>query len=48
MRVRSSGKKTKRNVPGHLGRELPPLPRQLPKMPQRPIAPPQRIPPKGR
>jgi hypothetical protein len=42
MRVRSSGKKTKRDVPG---RDLPPMPRQLP---QRPVAPPRRIPPKGR
>ncbi|WP_345558220.1 hypothetical protein [Nonomuraea rosea] len=40
MRVRRSGKN--RSLP-----ELP-LTRQLPKMPQRPIAPPRRIPPKGR
>ncbi|SDM52831.1 hypothetical protein SAMN05421869_14651 [Nonomuraea jiangxiensis] len=39
MRVRSGRKK---NVP-HL-----PLTRPMPKMPQRPIAPPRRIPPKGR
>ncbi|WP_336216834.1 hypothetical protein [Nonomuraea sp. LPB2021202275-12-8] len=47
MRVRSSGKK-KRNLPGHPGRELPPMPRQMPKAPQRPLAPPRRIPSKGR
>ncbi|MFC4013328.1 hypothetical protein ACFOY2_39300 [Nonomuraea purpurea] len=43
MRVRAS--KKKKNAPGHPGM---PAPRQLPKMPQRPIAPPRRIPPKGR
>ncbi|MFB4288703.1 hypothetical protein ACBI99_13745 [Nonomuraea sp. ATR24] len=44
MRVRSSGQKAsgKKNVPGH------PQPRPMPKLPQRPIAPPRRIPPKGR
>ncbi|MEU8251488.1 hypothetical protein [Nonomuraea sp. NPDC048916] len=49
MRVRAGkkkrGKKSTSNIPG---RELPPLPRQPPRMPQRPIAPPRRIPPKGR
>jgi hypothetical protein len=44
MRVRSGKKK---NIPGFPGRETP-APRQLPKMPQRPIAPPRRIPSKGR
>ncbi|GGO68001.1 hypothetical protein [Nonomuraea cavernae] len=46
MRVRAGNKKSgKKNVPGVPGRNLPPAPRQLP---QRPIAPPRRIPPKGR
>ncbi|WP_281424252.1 hypothetical protein [Nonomuraea rhizosphaerae] len=43
MRVRSSTKKA-----GKPGRESIPTPRRLPKLPQRPIAPPRRIPPKGR
>jgi hypothetical protein len=45
MRVRSGKKKHGTNLPG---RQTPQLPRQMPKMPQRPIAPPRRIPPKGR
>ncbi|MGI5284255.1 hypothetical protein ACQEVF_13045 [Nonomuraea polychroma] len=46
MRVRAAkkGKKT----PGLPGREMPMVPRQMPRMPQRPIAPPRRIPSKGR
>jgi hypothetical protein len=47
MRVRAAGKKAKK-TPAFPGRELPPAPRQMPRMPQRPIAPPRRIPPKGR
>lgn len=47
MRVRSA-KKRGNIPPDHPGRNLPPMPRQMPKMPQRPIAPPRRIPPKGR
>jgi hypothetical protein len=45
MRVRAAKKSKK--TPVFPGREMP-LPRQLPKMPQRPIAPPRRIPSKGR
>ncbi|MFG1962197.1 hypothetical protein [Nonomuraea sp. NPDC049028] len=45
MRVRSGKKKHGKNLPEQ---ETPPVPRQMPRMPQRPIAPPRRIPPKGR
>ncbi|MFI7705658.1 hypothetical protein [Nonomuraea sp. NPDC049480] len=46
MRVRAAkkGKKTS----AFPGRETMPVPRQMPRMPQRPIAPPRRIPSKGR
>lgn len=41
MFIRASNKKKKRgNLPG--------VPQQMPRMPQRPIAPPRRIPQKGR
>ncbi|SEN43378.1 hypothetical protein [Nonomuraea pusilla] len=46
MRVRSSTKKSGKNLPG---RDVPARKQvPMPRMPQRPVAPPRRIPSKGR